>query len=78
MTAKLIELNPAKAVSRQADFFATYGANTGSTYAQFLDQVYQSYVKTQAYQYLGFREKVNVEYQYQSLRRFVLQLQQKQ
>jgi hypothetical protein len=75
MTAKLIPLNAQKNIFTMADFFATYGEKTNSTFVYFLDDLYKQYRKTREYQYLSFGEKVEVEFKYKSLRQFILHLQ---
>jgi hypothetical protein len=72
--AKVIPLNAQKNIFTMADFFATYGEKTNSTFVHFLDGLYRQYQKTTEYQYLSFGEKVDVEFKYKSLRQFILHL----
>lgn len=58
----------------QTDFMAAYGDKTPAVMVSMLDAFYTSYKLTEEYQYLSFADKVDIEFRFEVLRRFIQSL----
>jgi hypothetical protein len=58
----------------QVDFLAAYGSKTPVLILSMLYKFYNNYKKSEAYQNLSFAEKVDMEFQFEILRRFIYSL----
>jgi hypothetical protein len=58
----------------QKDFMAAYGSKTPVRVLAMLHQLYNNYKKSEAYQNLSFSERVDLEFQFEILRRFIYSL----
>ena len=68
---KVVSLNAQKNLFTISDFFAAYGNHTNQVMLALLITLFKEYKKSQAYQYLSFGEKVDVEFQFEVMRKLI-------
>lgn len=56
------------------NLFNRHGKETNSIYADFLEQLMQSYRRSRQYEYQNMADKVEDEMHFESLRQFILNL----
>lgn len=56
------------------NLFNRYGKETNEVYAEFLEQLMQSYRRSRQYEFQNMAQKVEDELHFESLRQFILNL----
>ena len=72
--AKVIPLQQSKNNTALNDFFSHHGEKTSAIILAFLDKMFGQYQKTQSWQYLSLKEKMEVEINCQLLKNLIQNL----
>jgi len=72
--AKVVPIQQHKNDFSSNDFFSYYANHTNAIMVGFLDNVYNEYLKSEAWNYATISEKAIAEFNYQLLRKFLQNL----